>query len=882
MAKRNVPLSKEYNIKIDEEIINEVYRPYLDKIHRYTIFYGGAGSGKCLGKGTRVVMYDGSLKAVENIVVGDILMGDDSSPRVVLETTSGVGNLYKVKQNKGIDYVVNDRHIISLKKSKNCKKTKTRKRRYPEWGEYTDIPIEEYIKQSNRWKRNFLGYRVGIDFPFIEVPIDPYFLGIWLGDGTSIRMEIVTQDDEIHQYIEEYANSIGQNCVKRQQRGNANSYHITGSNPHSKKFQKELMKKFKNLDLIGNKHIPDIYLHNSRDIRLKVLAGLIDTDGSLVGNCFDIIQKNKNIADGIKYLANSLGFRCSMSKCQKTCYNNGVVGTYYRLHISGNTQEIPTLLKRKQVVDYNKNVDPFSTGIKVEPYGVGEYYGFVLDGNHRFLLEDFTVTHNSFSAAQILSLQLTMMPGRNLVALRKQKTDCLDSCAPLIYKTIQELGLSDFWDIRMTDMRMTNRVNGNEIVFEGMDDPENVKSITFKNGNVTDFWYEEVTEEDSIETIEQLDLRLRDKYLKSRIFLTFNPVSRTHWLYNFVNEYIKGMDSLVLKTTYKDNAHIPDEYKEVLEAYKYKNPYKYQVYTLGEWGTMGETVFNATQVNDRLAQLANEHRENRPKHFEFFYNEDERGNPLIETFRPVETKDTFCEVYTLPEPRTPYVVSLDPAEGGNDYTAVHVRNNVTEDVVAVFHSNRPNTWCILQVLGLALWYNNALICPESNMGLYEINRLIELGYKNLYRRTTESDSRREQKVQKYGFRTTPANRKEILTTLVNWVDKNIDKIHHAGTLNEMLTFTQQEKKLKGIWWGAESGAHDDLIMSLAILLQAAEQQYCEVGAEIQELEGDWRELELEVAVSQGRLDKKVADAYNRRRKQREIKKIPKRKSKYAR
>ena len=72
---------------------------------------GRPSHGKCLGKGTKVMMYDGTFKKVEDVVKGDKLMGDDSTPRNVLSIARGQEEMYWVRQNKGIDYRVNKSHI---------------------------------------------------------------------------------------------------------------------------------------------------------------------------------------------------------------------------------------------------------------------------------------------------------------------------------------------------------------------------------------------------------------------------------------------------------------------------------------------------------------------------------------------------------------------------------------------------------------------------------------------------------------------------------------------------------------------------------------------------------------------------------------------------
>ena len=79
-----------------------------------TVLTGKRGEGKCFAKGTKVVMHDGSLKSVEDVSVGDKLMGIDGSPRNVVELSNGYGELFNVNQTRGINYTVNGQHILCL------------------------------------------------------------------------------------------------------------------------------------------------------------------------------------------------------------------------------------------------------------------------------------------------------------------------------------------------------------------------------------------------------------------------------------------------------------------------------------------------------------------------------------------------------------------------------------------------------------------------------------------------------------------------------------------------------------------------------------------------------------------------------------------------
>jgi hypothetical protein len=160
----------------------------------------------------------------------------------------------------------------------------------------------------------------------------------------------------------------------------------------------------KKYNLINNKHIPYDYKCNNRDMRLKLLAGLIDTDGSYSNKdkCYEITQKSNVLSDDILFLVRSLGFAAYNKKCNKSWTYKGVTKTneYNKMIISGDgLEEIPVQIIRKMAEQRCQKKDTLITGIKVEKNtDCGDYYGFTLDGNCRYLLGDFTVTHNTCSA----------------------------------------------------------------------------------------------------------------------------------------------------------------------------------------------------------------------------------------------------------------------------------------------------------------------------------------------------------------------------------------------------------------------------------------------------------------------------------------------------
>jgi superfamily II DNA or RNA helicase len=361
------------------------------------------GAGKCLAKSTKVLMFDGSLKAVEDVKVGDLLMGDDSTPRKVLSLAHGTEEMFKVLPTKGEPYVVNRSHILSLKMTTMRKNIKYPSQNYRTisgekfyCGDIVDISIDDYLALPKHTKHVLKGFRVPVEFEAREVDIDPYFLGAWLGDGKSSDITICTPETEIVEYLKKYAVELGFSLTKYPEPSMADSYHLKQSGNGNK-----LKQALEKLNLLGNKHIPETFKINSKKVRLKVLAGLLDTDGHLSKGYFEITTKHERLADDIVFLARSLGFAAYKKEKIATIKKLGFKGLYYRISISGDVDQIPTIVERKRALPRKQKKDVLATGIKVESIGKGEYFGFEIDGNKRFILGDFTVTHNTECAIAV-------------------------------------------------------------------------------------------------------------------------------------------------------------------------------------------------------------------------------------------------------------------------------------------------------------------------------------------------------------------------------------------------------------------------------------------------------------------------------------------------
>lgn len=409
------------------------YEPQLDRFyfrelcmqdpfcHGYLIV-GPRGTGKCLGRGTKVRMYHGGMKNVEDVVVGDLLMGPDSTPRTVSKLHRGYDEMYEVVQNAAMNYVCNSQHIVSLRRNKGWDKITKRKgnvkRPYPQYSQVANVPIHELLNKSQTFFNGFSGYKVGVEYEQKPVSLDPYFLGLWLGDGTSAGPFITSMDQEIVDEITKYSNSLGLSVVRRDhnpEKNKASCYSIVSTEYRTS--PNKILDLLRENKVLNNKHIPDNYIYNTRDVRLKLLAGLIDTDGHLNSNVYEITQVREHLARQIKLVADTLGYKTSI----KVKITNGV--NYYRVSISGHNGEIPVVLPRKKCTP-KPNKDHRLTRInEIKPLGIGEYFGFELDGDRLFLLEDGTVTHNTAEEVAAQLENMTKPPHDRFAAIQSKTED---------------------------------------------------------------------------------------------------------------------------------------------------------------------------------------------------------------------------------------------------------------------------------------------------------------------------------------------------------------------------------------------------------------------------------------------------------------------------
>ena len=337
---------RDYQEKIVQVYLDHITKKKID--NTINISGGGilevpCGRGKCLGKDTPIIMYDGSIKLVQNIIIGDLLMGDDSTPRKVLSLARGKEIMYKIRENKysyiakeeciGEEYIVNESHILSLYLPNN-------ERIY-------DISVRDFLTLPKNIQKKLLGYRVSILFQEKPVDIDPYTIG--------------------------FSCSI----------------------------------------------LPLQYKCNCLKIQLELFAGIIDAIGEFhLPNLIKIKKHNQHLQQDILFLSRSLGFKLYQTKTTifiQLQYGKHKIPFRKNENIEKQNKIIDNKPNYYSKINENKKII-LEYEFNIERKEIDDYYGFEIDGNHRFILGDFTVTHNTVMALKLIS----MIERKTLIIVHKE------------------------------------------------------------------------------------------------------------------------------------------------------------------------------------------------------------------------------------------------------------------------------------------------------------------------------------------------------------------------------------------------------------------------------------------------------------------------------
>lgn len=294
--------------------------------------------------------------------VGDAVFGQDGKPSTIIAESEIFDKpTYVITFEDGASFKVTDDHIwtVQTKKSRACAKAYksgatrqlgNRKYRAGGWFETTTQKMFDdpcFLRRRADGTGVEYKYRVPmslpVEYPEKDLPIDPYTLGYWLGDGASGRPELtigLVDLDEAISLLEER----GHTCVTRLDHDNTYVTRLDGAgNGRPNPFKENLAA----LGVLNNKHIPDAYLQGSIEQRWELLRGLMDTDGfcSKAGQC-EFTQKSELMVDQLVELCSSLGIKASKRSKEARC-NGKPAGTVYQAQFWTDKAHSCFNLKRK-------------------------------------------------------------------------------------------------------------------------------------------------------------------------------------------------------------------------------------------------------------------------------------------------------------------------------------------------------------------------------------------------------------------------------------------------------------------------------------------------------------------------------------------------------
>ena len=320
-----------------QDIFNAIVQRRYPRVHCIT----PTQAGKKLADNTPVLTNEG-WKNHGDLIIGDYVFGLDGNKKKVLNTINDGKDIeYEIEFTNGETIQCHAQHEWVVE-HKDWNRSKNPRRK---------LETQELLDNRD-YKLFSLPLIEPVNLEEKELPIDPYVLGCWLGDGTSSSGSITYDENDVEHL--EKIESLGYEVGKSWGKTNVKTSTIYKILPILKK-----------LNLFNNKHIPDMYIYSSLNQRLELLAGLIDTDGNVNkrtrsegwrNSRVEFTSVSKPIIDGIVEVIQSLGIRVCIKEIEPSTSSSGIVGRqkYYRIGFQPFI-DIPTAVPRKKIVKLDKH-----------------------------------------------------------------------------------------------------------------------------------------------------------------------------------------------------------------------------------------------------------------------------------------------------------------------------------------------------------------------------------------------------------------------------------------------------------------------------------------------------------------------------------------------
>ncbi len=351
-----------------------------------------------------VLMYDWTTKAIDKLNVDDELMGPDFAPRRVRTIEKSTGQRYIVLAWRSKSFIIGAENVVMLMHKKDPSDCRV-------------MTVADFMSSQLYFNNSCRFY--GIDKPEIQytpVVMDPYILGLWLASNQcKNKSSIFTTDPNIIQRIKTFAEHNGMMIETSGTITKPKTYNHIFKNADESTPSDIFTDMIIALNINTSKNIPMSYIKNSRDIRLELLAGLLDVSGYKVQSKpgYGITNKQHHLIMGITLLAKSLGYN-ALTNVMKTVSERGKKRSM--VSITGSfLNEIPVMSAKKKYTEKDNN--PMAFAIKrMLPIEPGPYRKISVDGDGRYLSEDFMVVMHDEHVNKLIESQAPS-PKRQRVGL---------------------------------------------------------------------------------------------------------------------------------------------------------------------------------------------------------------------------------------------------------------------------------------------------------------------------------------------------------------------------------------------------------------------------------------------------------------------------------
>ena len=535
---------------------------------------GSIRSGKAQYIGQHVYTPDG-YKLMGDIKVGDYVVDRLGNPTKVLGVyPQGEKECYRITFHDGSSTICSNEHLFSYT-TKKCAQNGN-------LTVYTST-LEEIMKDLDRFKnRKTVHERSGkylfplakcVKFNSREVKIDPYLLGLLLGDGCfsekTSRITFTNAEDELHDYIRNILQKYSMSYVYIPKNDNHCAYGRLQNKVgvHGKLLLRELLEEY---GLYGKKSaekfIPDDYKYNSEEVRLNILAGILNTGGSVhVKNrpSISFYSNSKQLVDDVAEIARSLGLFCNTDIAVDAHKGNPNYSCTIRVK-----EKLYNLLseKHRARLSMDSTKDKKWRLIKsIEYVGKKECQCIYVDNpEHLYLTDDFIVTHNTIACITSFILYVmtnynymnAAVSGKTVLSLRRNIVQPLKQIAKTLNMEIIDHRSENYLEVIKGD------VSNYLYLFGGKDEASQdlVQGLTLCScfldevALMPESFYNQITARLSVEG--------------AKVWTTSNPSNPQHWFYKNVICKLEDMNGLYVHFTMDDNPSLSDDVKE-----RYKSMY---------------------------------------------------------------------------------------------------------------------------------------------------------------------------------------------------------------------------------------------------------------------------------------------------------------------